>query len=837
MKLSELQTKRPWWVVLATLLSLIPAAWAASGLSLKTGFDELLPDNKPSVVELRRVNQRLAGRSTLTVVAEGGNAEILKRFVDAVSPQIRKMGPEYVSAVDDGTRKVQAFFKANKHLYADLADIQKLHDDVIARYDYEVGKETGMGLDLLDEDEAPPKITPKSLRERFQKKVDEAKKKSPGVDGYYIGEGGKFAAILVRTPYGSGSERAFELKNRLHKLLKEENQKQKANLKFNFTGNLITSAEEHRAVKNDLAHVGAWGIGLILGVVVLFFLRFRTLIAMGLTILVGCVWAFGAAYFTVGYLNMATGFLVSIIAGNGINFGIIFMARFLEARRDERRSVERAVRVSHRDTHTATLAAAGAAGIAYGSLAATDFHGFKHFGLIGGVGMVLCWVATYVFMPAFLVLSERYSPMFTEKESGWRQRTKGIYGYPFARGARRFPKIIALLGALTGLVGIGLSAHYFIDGAMEYDMANVRNERLDRTAAGELSLRVDKIVGRLGQDGKAILTDRVEQVKPLVKELNRRRDSAPADKKPFSRVVSIYDLLPQDQDKKTALLKTLKKRLVSAREKKLISETDWKEIEPHVPSDLKPVKIADLPELVARPFTEEDGTRGNIVYIVPAKGRSVWDAHYLMDWADSFREVKLPSGEVIRGTGNPVIFSDMLINIGEDAPIAILLSLIGTFIVILGAFRGRSGGWLALGALLLGIVWLVAFLALRDIKLNFLNFVALPISIGVGADYAINVMKRRQIEGDEGLYRVLVQTGGAVVLCSLTTTLGYLALLLSINKAVQSFGLAAAIGEVTTLLAAVLVLPALLFWRANKKGIAVSPHSSPRAAPPPSGAE
>jgi predicted RND superfamily exporter protein len=52
-------------------------------------------------------------------------------------------------------------------------------------------------------------------------------------------------------------------------------------------------------------------------------------------------------------------------------------------------------------------------------------------------------------------------------------------------------------------------------------------------------------------------------------------------------------------------------------------------------------------------------------------------------------------------------------------------------------------------------------------------------------------------------------------LCSLTALVGYLALLLSINRAVQSFGLAAAAGEVATLLAAILVLPAFWFWRAK----------------------
>jgi hypothetical protein len=79
------------------------------------------------------------------------------------------------------------------------------------------------------------------------------------------------------------------------------------------------------------------------------------------------------------------------------------------------------------------------------------------------------------------------------------------------------------------------------------------------------------------------------------------------------------------------------------------------------------------------------------------------------------------------------------------------------------------------------------------------------------------VLKRAELEGDERLYRVFVETGGAVVLCSLTTTLGYTALLLSINRAVQSFGLAAAVGEITTLIAAVLALPAYLFWRLRRE--------------------
>jgi hypothetical protein len=232
---------------------------------------------------------------------------------------------------------------------------------------------------------------------------------------------------------------------------------------------------------------------------------------------------------------------------------------------------------------------------------------------------------------------------------------------------------------------------------------------------------------------------------------------------------------------------------------------------------LKEIGIADLPEQVARAFTEVDGTRGRIVYIVPAEGESVWDARYLMRWADSFRYVKLPTGEVIKGSGQSVIYADMIRTIGEDAPKAIIACSLGTILVIIIAFRGKPQ---ALGVFipwLVGVSGLIAYLQLKAIHLNFLNFIAIPITIGIGAEYAHNLMQRYRTEGDGNLQRVIVETGGAVVLCSLTTTIGYLALLWSINRGIVSLGRAAAVGEITCVLAAVLFLPAFLVWRAKRR--------------------
>jgi predicted RND superfamily exporter protein len=161
-----------------------------------------------------------------------------------------------------------------------------------------------------------------------------------------------------------------------------------------------------------------------------------------------------------------------------------------------------------------------------------------------------------------------------------------------------------------------------------------------------------------------------------------------------------------------------------------------------------------------------------------------------------------------------VIFADMLTSVIEESPRAIALSALMTVLLVAAAFlRGAQGlraTALVLGALAVGIAWMGASLALANIKINFLNFIAFPITLGIGVDYAINVVHRWRLEGPGRVSAIVHETGGAVVLCSLTTSLGYLALLQSVNSAVRSFGTAAVIGEMACLLAVVVLLPAIL---------------------------
>ena len=90
-----------------------------------------------------------------------------------------------------------------------------------------------------------------------------------------------------------------------------------------------------------------------------------------------------------------------------------------------------------------------------------------------------------------------------------------------------------------------------------------------------------------------------------------------------------------------------------------------------------------------------------------------------------------------------------------------------------------------------------------------------------------SVVQRYVREGRGSALLAIRETGGAVILCSMTTTLGYLALVRSANFGVRSLGIAAFIGELCCLLASVLVLPAVLLLIDQKKARAASVTVSP----------
>ena len=147
----------------------------------------------------------------------------------------------------------------------------------------------------------------------------------------------------------------------------------------------------------------------------------------------------------------------------------------------------------------------------------------------------------------------------------------------------------------------------------------------------------------------------------------------------------------------------------------------------------------------------------------------------------------------------------MLVGFGRHALVTMVCMASGTLLMLAGA-------------------WLIG------LRVNFLDFVALPITIGIGIDYSVNIVARARRDGPGSARHALATTGGAVALCSFTTIVGYGSLILSANQGIRSFGTAAILGELTCISAALVLAPTLLQLLVRSRRAAVE--SGPSIAAP-----
>ncbi len=204
-------------------------------------------------------------------------------------------------------------------------------------------------------------------------------------DGYYQSSDGRVLVVAIRSQGARGPISAAAARRSgacARSSRRRTSTATRPPIRYGLSGDLYSGVAELTAVNEDLTKVGLTGLVLIGAIVFLYYLRLRALLTMLLTILVGVSWSFGFTELAIGSLNLATGFLFTIIAGNGINAGIIYMARYLEARR-KGASLAVALHLAHEETWLATLTACAAAAAAYASLTLTEFRGFRDFGLIG----------------------------------------------------------------------------------------------------------------------------------------------------------------------------------------------------------------------------------------------------------------------------------------------------------------------------------------------------------------------------------------------------------------------------------------------------------------------
>lgn len=801
------------WVALLGLLSGAVGAFYSVQLfkNLRTNLEELLPTTARSVVDLNEVSTRLESIENLVILVFTQNGDAGKKFVDALAARLEKLPKQTVASVEYKIDRELAFFKARQALYLDLPDLTRLREYIKRRIDYETTIRNPLTLlTSFDEDEGEipePKLDFEGLRRKYRGQTS-TYERFP--DGYYATPDRTKWAVLAYMPGKSSSiDQVKALKSAvLNEVAALDPKSFSPDLEVKYTGGVQETLEEHDALVEDLL-LSSIIVTLIVTLALwVFFRSWAATLALTLSLFIGTFWTFGVSYFAVGNLNANSAFLGSIVLGNGINFGIIFLARYIEERR-RRRGSARAAHIALRATAGATLTASLAAGLAYGSLMLTSFRGFNQFGVIGLIGMVLCWISAFTTLPAFLVLFERVRPLFRASDPAPKAWIAGAVAHFVAR----FPKLIWTLSAAISFVSFVLLFRFDLS-ILETNFTNLRNKHSVESGAAYLSRYQDEIFQRYLSP--LVLLPRSERD---VAELLKRLDAAAragGENTMIASVSSLESFVPKDQAKKVQILREIRAQLPEKLVVKL-DPTDQRRVRELLQTEsLKPFTRDELPALVRNKFTERDGTRGKMVLVEPPLDQSTLEGRKVVSFISELRSIADAVEPGMPVAGTLTVSADMISAISSDGPKATLFAFGAVVILVLFLFRSAAASTLALIALGMGILWMAGIMAGFWLKVNFLNFIALPITFGIGVDYGVNMFNRYRSEGGGRILDVIRSTGGAVGLCSLTTIVGYGSLIIASNQGFVSFGRLAVIGELTCLVAAVIALPAYLVLRERR---------------------
>ncbi|AEI67273.1 efflux RND transporter permease subunit [Corallococcus macrosporus] len=813
---------RPWRVLWVFALLTLGGMSLASRLEFRGSFVELLPQGSPEVRDLTRVSEKAGGDGYLVLVAMGDTPQRLEAYAAELQTQLEAM-PE-VRYVEH--RYDVDFFRQNALLLLPIEQLAALRQDVTARVRYERQRANPFFFDLGGTPE-PPDFEAIAKKYAPEAPMRETLASADGTEVYLMlkpaGTAGDlaFARGFVEQVMGTGRALAAARYPRVT---------------LQATGNFQGRIEEDAVMRGDLSRAGLLSALIAVGLILLATRRVAALAVVGLPVMVGVVLTFAAAQLLIGHLNIVTGFLVAILIGLGIEYGVHLCMRYWEERRA--RPAREAIATAVRGTFGGALTSAVTNAAAFFVLLLAQFQAFNQFGLLAGLGVLLAVLATYAMGPSLLAIAERLRPARVDPAPAADGHVAPQARAP-ERAWRRWPTgvIVAIALSVVGFAAFSVAVAPQL--GFETDMRKLKGE----SPASRLD---DRVTEQLGQplNPAIFLVDDVAQaaqVEAVIAEVKQRNGAASA----FLDSASLNDLLPSDVEKREVELAALREAFQGLEELPAELREDARLQAFQRMLEAKPYGLDALPVEVRRRFEATDG-KGTFLLLFPSVSNS--DTEELRRWATQIDQVV--EAVEARGIDLAVLDSNRIAArifalVSADGPLILWSAAAVVFVVILISLRSFKRALLVTGPLFLGMTCLAGGMYLFDVQLNFINAVVLPNLLAIAVDNSVHLFHRYEEEGPGSLGKVVRHTGLAAVVATLSNAAGYGALLVANHQGLRSIGQIALLGVMCTFLGTTVFFPALLAllerWKGGKdagagEGAVVQSlelgDSGARAAPP-----
>ena len=605
-------------------------------------------------------------------------------------------------------------------------------------------------------------------------------------------------------------------------------------VQIGLTGLPVIEDDEMQASRKDTLRAG---IVSLVGVAFLFIAGFGGIRHPLLTVsalLLALAWSFGYVTLFIGHLNILSMSFGVILIGLGIDFGVHYVARYLQLRRHTHCS-EAALIDTARGIGPGVITGGITTAIAFFTAGLTDFTGIAELGVIAGGGVVLCVISAMIVLPALIHLADRRRP---------RQRLPETFQIDrWLAPLLCWPRAVLLLLAIPcALISMGAGRLGYDHNLLNLQPAGLESVQWERKLLTETDQSLwyalsiaespEELLRRKRQFQQLASVDRTEEIVSLLPAHHpdrgarigviQQRLAALPERPPLiptshpdqlGRQLAEVEQLLSGGD---SALRRVRRQLERIRDMMRRMPTadcyaGLSDYQQGIAGDLlsrlytlrsmanpAPPQLSDLPHSLVTRFVGKSNR-----FLLKIYGRGdIWDMHALETFVVDVKGVDPEA------TGKPVQTYFASRQMQQSYIHAGLYALIAILIVLVIDFRDLGHVALAVLPMSLGMLLMFGTMGWLQMPLNPANMIVLPLILGIGIDDGVHVVHdyRRQA----GKYRLSGSTSAAIVLTSLTTMVGFGSLMLAGHQGLQSLGRVLVIGVTFCMLTSLLMLPAIL---------------------------
>lgn len=764
-------------------------------IKLDSDLTALLSEQHPVVVNLRKIAKYYGGEGYLVLLVRSPSAPAGENFIGEILPDLQKH--PFVRFVD--YKKPTEFIEKNMMMFIDTPDLEKIYARLKKKLDYE-REEKGAANSLLGLNEkSDPGFNLDDIADKYRKKynISEANEKATADIYFHKKEiiAGKEAHsyVLLVKPSQSATDVAYskQLIAEMRTVI-ERHRPEAKNIQVQFTGRYqkkIDLIEQLAADFQLVSAISALGILLIL---IVFYRSFWPVFLVFLTLLVGLLWTLGATQLVFRELNLVTSYLVAILTGLGIDFGIHFMTRFHEEI-DAGKNVETGIKNMIAQTGLSSAISGLTTAFAFFALVLSDFRAFVEFGIIAGIGITLILAAMTFLLGALMSIVYQKFPVHFSKIRNPLSLPPGIFKRP------GLILVVASGIALVSLAGIrNLKFDYNFEKLFSYP--DIESFNLDIEANKMFSATLTPSI---------VIAESVAEEMKIVAAVKAHIGNGAPDNL-IENVLALSSFIPENQEQKLAVIAKL--RDLTDRFAKYVPELKpkYRENYRRFQKALKTGKItpADLPAVITNNFQGLNSYKDKrIILVYPKPAFDAGDNP--IRFGRQVNSIRI-DGKPIAMASDTLVFSEILNVITTGGYKILLFSVLGVFFLIWLNLLSVKRSLLVMIPLILSMIWLPGIMGILNLPVDFFNVIIFPIIVGIGIDSSVHIYNRSIEEGD--MMKSVMLTGEAVTLSSLTTLIGFGALAVARSAGVRSIGYVAIIGVFTAYVAAIFIMPALVLY-------------------------